>query len=60
MNDGPLNVEGVSEEDGWSGVDLGWSSGPVNVSTGLKPDDARDLAARLIVTADAAEGKFDD
>jgi hypothetical protein len=60
MNDGPLNVEGVHEENGWSGVDLRWSSGPIEVGTGLDPDDARDLAARLVVAADAAEGKFDD
>ncbi|QLH83023.1 hypothetical protein [Halosimplex pelagicum] len=60
MNDGPLNVEGVHEENGWSGVDLRWSSGPIEVGTGLEPDDARDLAARLVVAADAAEGKYDD
>ena len=60
MNDGPLEVEGIHEENGWSGVGLRWSSGPVEVGTGLDPDDARDLAARLVVAADAAEGKFDD
>jgi len=58
MNDGPLEVEGVYEENGWSGVGLRWSSGPVEVGTGLDPDDARDLAARLVVAADAAEGKL--
>jgi len=60
MNDGPLEVEGVHEEGGWSGVGLRWTSGPIEVGTGLDPDDARDLAARLVVAADAAEGKFDD
>ncbi|RZH67739.1 hypothetical protein [Natrinema altunense] len=58
MNDGPLEVEGVHEENGWSGVDLRWSSGPIEVGTGLDPDDARDLAARLVVAADAAEGNL--
>lgn len=60
MNDGPLEVEGVREKSGWSGVGLRWRSGPIEVGTGLDPDDARDLAARLVVAADAAEGKFDD
>ncbi|MFY4814546.1 hypothetical protein ACOJIV_17885 [Haloarcula sp. AONF1] len=59
MNEGPLEVEGVHEEGGWSGVDLRWTSGPIEVGTGLDPDDARDLAARLVVAADAAEGKFE-
>jgi hypothetical protein len=58
MNDGPLEVEGVREENGWSGVGLRWSSGPIEVGTGLNPDDARDLAVRLVVAADAAEGKL--
>jgi hypothetical protein len=57
MNDGPIEVEGVHEEGGWSGVGLRWTSGPIEVGTGLDPDDARDLAARLVV---AAEGQFDD
>lgn len=57
MNDGPLEVEGVHEKDGWSGVGLRWSSGPVEVGTGLDPDDTRELAKRLRVAADAAEGK---
>ncbi len=60
MNDGPLEVEGVNEEGGWSGVGLRWTSGPIEVGTGPDPDDARDLAARLVVAADAAEGQFDD
>lgn len=60
MNDGPLEVEGVHEEDGWSGVGLRWSSGPIEVGTGLDPDDARDLAARLVVAADAAERNLED
>jgi hypothetical protein len=60
MNDGPLEVEGVWEENGWSGVGLRWSSGPIEVGTGLDPEDARDLAARLVVAADAAEGKLDE
>lgn len=60
MNDGPLEVEGVREENGWSGVGLRWSSGPIEVGTGLNPEDARDLAARLVVAADAAEGKLDE
>ncbi|RYJ07769.1 hypothetical protein ELS19_19835 [Halogeometricum borinquense] len=60
MNDGPIEVEGVHEEGGWSGVGLRWTSGPIEVGTSLDPDDARDLAARLVVAADAAEGKFDD
>jgi hypothetical protein len=59
MNDGPTDVEGVHEEGGWSGVGLRWTSGPIEVGTSLDPDDARDLAARLVVAADAAEGKFD-
>ena len=59
MNDGPLEVEGVHEENGWSGVGLRWRSGPIEVGTGLDPDDARDLAARLVVAADAAEGEFE-
>jgi hypothetical protein len=59
MNDGPLEVEGVHEENGWSGVRLRWSSGPIEVGTGLGPDDARDLAARLVVAADAAEGNLE-
>lgn len=58
MNDGPLDVEGVHEENGWSGVGLRWRSAPVEVGTGLDPDDARDLAARLVVAADAAEGNL--
>lgn len=29
------------------------------VGTGLNPDDARDLAARLVVAADAAEGNLE-
>ncbi|WP_132057446.1 hypothetical protein [Halorussus amylolyticus] len=60
MNDGPLEVEGVYEENGWSGVGLQWTSGPIEVGTGLNPENARDLAARLVVAADAAEGKFDN
>jgi hypothetical protein len=60
MNDGPLTVQATNEENGWSGVGLGWSSGPIEVGTCLDPDDARDLAARLVVAADAAEGEFDD
>ncbi|QDX41785.1 hypothetical protein [Salarchaeum sp. JOR-1] len=60
MNGGPLEVEGVHEEGGWSGVGLRWMSGPIKVGTGLDPDDARDLAARLVVATDAAEGEFDD
>jgi hypothetical protein len=59
MNDGPLEVEGVHEEGGWSGVGLRWASGLIKVGTGLDPDDACDLAARLVVAADAAEGKFE-
>jgi hypothetical protein len=59
MNDDPLEVEGVHEEEGWNVVELSWSSGPVEASTGLDPDDARDLAARLVVAADAAEGEFE-
>jgi hypothetical protein len=59
MNDGPLEIEGVHEEKGWSGVELRWTSGPIEVGTGLDPDDARDLAARLVVAADAAEGTFE-
>jgi hypothetical protein len=58
MNDGPLEVEGVYEEGGWSGVGLRWTSGPIEVGTGLDPDDARDLAAWLVVAADAAEGNL--
>ncbi|WP_254532977.1 hypothetical protein [Natrinema gelatinilyticum] len=60
MNDGPLEVEGIHEENGWSGVGLRWMSGPIEVGTGLDPADARDLAARLVVAADAAEGKLKD
>jgi hypothetical protein len=60
MNDGPLDVEGVHEENGWSGVGLRWRSGPIEIGTSLDPDRARDLAARLVVAADAAEGKFED
>lgn len=60
MNDGPLDVEGVHEENGWSGVGLRWRSGPIEVGTGLDPDDVRELAGRLLVAADAAEGKFDE
>jgi hypothetical protein len=60
MNDGPLEVEGIHEKNGWSGVGIRWSSGPIEVGTNLDPDDARDLAARLVVAADAAEGEFDD
>lgn len=60
MNDGPLHVEGVREENGWSGVGLRWTSGPIEIGTGLDPDAARELASRLQVAADAAEGKFDD
>jgi hypothetical protein len=58
MNDGPLEVEGVHEEGGWSGVGLRWTSGPIEVGTSLDPEDARDLAARLVVAADAAEGNL--
>ena len=60
MNDSPLEVEGVHEVDGWSGVGLRWSSGPIEVGTSLDPDDARDLAARLVVAADAAEGELEN
>ena len=60
MNDGPLEVEGVHEKGGWSGVGLRWTSGPIEVGTGLDPNEARDLAARLVVAADAAEGEFDE
>ena len=59
MNDGPLEVEGDHEEGGWSGGGLRWTSGPIEVGTGLDPDDARDLAARLVVAADAAEGNLE-
>jgi len=59
MNDGLIEVEGVHEENGWSGVGLRWRSGPIEVGTGLDPDDARDLAARLVVAADAAEGELE-
>ncbi|ERG96427.1 hypothetical protein [Haloquadratum walsbyi] len=45
MNHGPLEVEGVHEENGWSGVGLRWTSGPIEVGTDLDPDDARDLVA---------------
>jgi hypothetical protein len=58
MNDGPLEVEGVHEEGGWSGVGLRWTSGPIEVGTSLDPEDARDFAARLVVAADAAEGNL--
>jgi hypothetical protein len=58
MNGGPLEIGGVHEEDGWSGVGLRWTSGPIEVGTGLDPDDARDLAARLVVAAEAAEGNL--
>ncbi len=58
MNDGPLEVEGVHEEGGWSDVGLRWTSGPIEVGTSLDPEDARDLAARLVVAADAAEGNL--
>ncbi len=60
MDDGPLKVEGVHKENGWSGVGLRWSPGPIEVGTGLDPANARDLAARLVVAADAAEGEFDE
>ena len=59
MNDGPVAVEGIHEPEGWSGVGLRWTSGPIEVGTGLDPEDARDLAARLVVAADAAEGEFE-
>ena len=58
MNDGPLQIEGVHEEDGWSGVSLRWESGAIEVGTQLEPGDARDLARRLEVAADAAEGEI--
>lgn len=60
MNDGPLTVQATSEENGWSGVGLGWSSGSIEVGTCLNPEDARDLAARLVVAADAAEGTLEE
>ncbi|MDS0223811.1 hypothetical protein NDI54_21005, partial [Haloarcula sp. S1AR25-5A] len=59
MNDDPIEVEGVHDEEGWNVVELSWISGPVEANTGLDPDDARDLAARLVVAADAAEGEFE-
>ena len=58
MNDGPLQVKGVHEENGWSGVSLRWESGAIEVGTQLEPDDARDLARRLEVAANAAEGEI--
>lgn len=59
MNDGPLTVKGIHEEGGWSGVGLRWTSGPIEVGTNLDPEDARDLADRLRVAADVAEGKVE-
>jgi hypothetical protein len=58
MNDGPLQVKGVHEDNGWSGVSLRWESGAIEVGTQLEPDVARDLARRLEVAADAAEGEI--
>ena len=59
MNDGPVSVSGIHETDGTDVVDIECSSGSVNVGTGLDSDRALDLANRLRVAADAAEGKFD-
>lgn len=36
--------------------DFGGCLAPLEVGTGLEPDDACDLAARLVVDADTAEG----
>lgn len=60
MNDGPLKVEGIHDENGWSGIGLRRSSSPIEIGTDLDPEDARNLAARLVFAADAAEGKYDD
>jgi hypothetical protein len=59
MNDRPLVVEDVHEENGWSGVGFRRSFRPIEVATGLDPADARDLAARLVVAGDAAEGNLE-
>jgi len=60
MADGPVEVTGVYEPDGWSGVSLSFTTDAVDVSTGLNADDARELADRLIIAAEAAEGQHGD
>lgn len=60
MNDGPLEIEGVHEENGWCGVGLRWSSGPIEVGTGLDPDDAREEFAGVPVNQSVPEGTDGD
>lgn len=60
FHDGAVEVQGIWEPEGWSGVGVDWTAGPVRVGTGLEPDEARELADRLRVAADAAEGAFDE
>lgn len=52
----PIDVKAIYSAEGWSGVGIDWSSGPVSIATSLTPEDARGLAERLKVAADAAEG----
>lgn len=60
MADGPIEVDGIYEPRGWSGVGLKFTTDAVNIGTSINPDAARDLAKRLLVAADAAEGKHGD
>lgn len=55
----PIDISAVYDAEGWSGVVVLWKAGPVRVDTSLEPDDARELAERLKVAADAAEGGSD-
>lgn len=55
----PIEITATYAAEGWSGVGVLWNAGPVRVDTSLEPDDARELAERLKVAADAAEGEAD-
>lgn len=55
----PIEITATYSAEGWSGVGVLWQAGPVRVDASLEPDDARELADRLKVAADAAEGDSD-
>lgn len=53
--DTPLTVEAISDEAGWSGVDLRWQTEHVDIGVTVEPPVARELAAALIGAAETLE-----
>jgi hypothetical protein len=53
--DTPLSVRAIHDESGWSGVDLRWQTGHVDIGVAVEPAVARELAAALITAAETVE-----